>query len=351
MVGEDPCKSAEFLVTRGLPLFTVCAKIPQQIHTLALYIPPSQKLGPRVADNKELFFKMTTIPTMKDLLEAGSHFGHEAKRWNPKMSQYIFTQRGGIHVIDLEKTESKLKEAVDFVIDQVSKGSEIVFLATKKQAQDFTREQAQRVGAMHMTHRWVGGLFTNFDTVKKTLNRFKEAAESRAKADSLGLTKKEKLLLDRHLAKVEKVFGGVKDMEKLPEIIFIVDAKKELNAVLESRKVGVKIVAITDTNSDPTLVDYPIPANDDAIKSIQLLVKTIADAVEEGRNIRGKLKVESGELKVEEPEVEGEEKEVKKPRAKKTAVKVEKEEKEVEKPKKTVAKPVKVKKITKKEAS
>jgi small subunit ribosomal protein S2 len=278
---------------------------------------------------------MTTIPTMKDLLEAGSHFGHEAKRWNPKMSQYIFTQRGGIHVIDLEITEKKLKEAVDFIIESVGAGSSIVFLATKKQAQEFTREQAERVGAMHLTHRWVGGIFTNFDTVKKTLNRFKEAAENRSKAAEIGLTKKETLLLDRHLAKVEKVFGGVKDMEKLPDLIFIVDAKKELNAFLEARKMGVKIVAITDTNSDPTLVDYPIPANDDAIKSIQLIVKTIADSVEEGRQIRGKKKVE--EVEASEDKVVEEVKTEAKPKAKKAAAeKV--ETKTEEKPKKAVKK-------------
>lgn len=244
---------------------------------------------------------MTKIPTMKELLEAGSHFGHEAKRWNPKMSQYIFTQRANIHVIDLEKTEKMLKEAVDFIVAEVGNGSEIVFLATKKQAQEFTREQAIRSGAMHMTHRWVGGLFTNFDSIRKTIDRFKEAAENRATAAQRGLTKKERLLLDRHLVKVERVFGGVKDMNKLPGIMFVVDSKKELNGVLEARKMGVKIVAITDTNSDPTLVDYPIPANDDAIKSIQLIVTTIADAVAEGKQMAEKrLKVQSEKLEVEE---------------------------------------------------
>lgn len=229
---------------------------------------------------------------MKELLEAGSHFGHEAKRWNPKMAPYIFTNRSGIHVIDLEKTERMLKEAVDFIREEVSRGRNIIFLATKKQAADFTREQAIRSGAMYMTTRWVGGLFTNFETVRKTLNHFKEASEQKAAGTSSGLTKKELLLLDRHLAKIEKVFGGVKDMDRMPDIMFVVDARKELNAVLEARKMGVRIVAISDTNSDPTLVDYPIPANDDAIKSIQLIVKTIADAVEEGRQLAGKRKVD-----------------------------------------------------------
>lgn len=285
---------------------------------------------------------MTSIPTMKDLLEAGSHFGHEAKRWNPKMAQYIFTNRGGIHVIDLEQTEKMLKVASDFVIDQVSKGAEIVFIATKKQAQDFTREEAIRSGAMYMTKRWVGGLFTNFEAVKKTLNRFKETAEQKAKATELGLTKKEKLLLDRHLEKVEKVFGGVKDIEKLPEIIFVVDSKKELNSVLEARKMGIKIVAITDTNSDPTLIDYPIPANDDAIKSIQLIVKTIADSVLEGKQLVGKLKIESGELLLQSKTGESRQ--------------VEKEKGKEEKPKKKAARKEKVeakqsKEVTKEKVS
>lgn len=240
---------------------------------------------------------MTSIPSMKDLLEAGSHFGHEAKRWNPKMAPYIFTNRSGIHVIDLEQTEKKLKEAVEFIRDEVGRGRNIVFLATKKQAQDFTREQAIRSGAMYMTNRWVGGLFTNFETVRKTLNHFKEASEQKAAGTASGLTKKELLLLDRHLEKIEKVFGGVKDMDRMPDIMFVVDSKKELNAVLEARKMGVRIVAISDTNSDPTLIDYPIPANDDAIKSIQLIVKTIADAVEEGRQMVGKRKVDEIEIK------------------------------------------------------
>lgn len=295
---------------------------------------------------------MTKIPSMKDLLEAGSHFGHEAKRWNPKMKEYIFTQRGGIHVIDLEITERKLKEAVDFIVSEMGKGKDIVFLATKKQASEFTRSEAERSGAMYLTQRWVGGIFTNFDTVKKTLNKFKEAAENRANAQGLGLTKKETLLLDRHLAKVERVFGGVKDMAKLPDLIFVVDAKKELNAVLEARKMGVKIIAITDTNSDPTLVDYAIPANDDAIKSIQLIVKTIADAVEEGRQLFEKKGSEIKEVVDEAKEVVAEELKTneakaksddKKTRTKKTT-NSEKETK-VEKPKKET------KKVAKKETA
>lgn len=280
---------------------------------------------------------MTKIPTMKDLLEAGSHFGHEAKRWNPKMAPYIFTNRGGIHVIDLEQTEKKLKEASEFITDQVSSGAKIMFVATKKQAQDFTKEEAIRSGAMHMTTRWVGGLFTNFEAVKKTLNRFKETEEQKAKASELGLTKKELLLLSRHLEKVEKVFGGVKDIEKLPEIIFVVDSKKELNAVLEARKMGIKIVAITDTNSDPTLIDYPIPANDDAIKSIQLIVKTIADSVEEGRQMQGKrMAVATEEVKVAVEEVKP--KKVIKSKERLKATEVKKEKKTTTKEKTTVKK-------------
>lgn len=267
---------------------------------------------------------MEKLPNMKDLLEAGSHFGHEAKRWNPKMKPFIFTNRDGIHVIDLEKTEEKLKEAVDFIKDQVAKGGEVVFLATKKQAQEFTKEQASRVGAMYLTSRWVGGLFTNFETVKKTLSRFEEQNNLVANPKESRLTKKELMLIRRHLDKVESVLGGVKTMSKLPEVIFIVDSKKELNAVLEARKMGVKIVAICDTNSDPTLVDYPIPANDDAIKSIQLIVRTIADSVEEGKNIAQKKVTEVVEVAKEivedaKEDSKAAEKAEKKPKAKKEA--------------------------------
>lgn len=292
---------------------------------------------------------MSNLPTMKDLLEAGSHFGHEAKRWNPKMAEYIFTTRDKIHVIDLEKTEKKLAEAVAYIRDAASKDAQIVFLATKRQAQDFTKEQAQRVGVMYMTSRWVGGLFTNFETVRKTLKRFKEISDQKANAKEFGLTKKEQMLLGRHIDKVEKVLGGVKDMERMPDVMFVVDAKKELNGILEARKMGVKIVAICDTNSDPTLADYVIPANDDAIKSIQLIVKTIADAVEEGKNLSEKRKVQNEKLEnaPEEKAVVAEKKSEAKVE-KVTPVKVEKVEKAVEVKKEVKKETKKVKTETKK---
>jgi small subunit ribosomal protein S2 len=224
---------------------------------------------------------MSEIPSLKEMLEAGVHFGHETKRWNPKMSTYIFGAREKIHVIDLEKTEQALRKAVDFVEKLASEGKEIIFLATKKQASDILKSEAERVGAMYMVSRWVGGLFTNFEEVRKTIKKMDELEE---KAKDNSYTKREQLLFTRKLKKLERYVGGVRKMEALPGAIFVVDAKKEDNAVLEARKMGIPVVAIVDTNADPTKIDYPIPANDDAIRSIALIVKTIANAFEQGRN-------------------------------------------------------------------
>jgi small subunit ribosomal protein S2 len=220
-------------------------------------------------------------PSMKELLEAGAHFGHQSRRWNPKMGQYIFGERSGVHIIDLEKTEEKLTAAADFVKKTVEEGGQIVFLATKRQAQEIVKAEAERAGAMYMVERWLGGLFTNFEAVRKTIEKM-PALEGMI-ADTAKFTKKEQLLMSRELAKLNRYAGGVRSMEKLPEVLFLIDARKEDNAVREARKMGVKTVAVVDTNADPTMVDYPIPANDDAIKSISLVVKTIADAVEEGK--------------------------------------------------------------------
>ncbi|MDP2671141.1 MAG: 30S ribosomal protein S2 [bacterium] len=224
---------------------------------------------------------MAKTPSMKELLEAGAHFGHQTRRWNPKMGNYIFGARAGVHILDLEKTEEKLKEAAEFVRETVEKGGSVVFLATKKQAQEIVKTEAERVGAMFLVERWLGGLFTNFEAVKKTIEKIPQLEEN-LKPESK-FTKKEQLLISRELAKLNRNIGGIKNLEKLPEILFVVDAKKEDNAIKEARKTGVKVVSIVDTNADPTSVDFPIPANDDAIKSISLVVKTIADAFEEGK--------------------------------------------------------------------
>lgn len=228
---------------------------------------------------------MSSLPSLKEMLEAGVHFGHETKRWNPKMAKYIFTAKEKIHIIDLEKTESCLQEAVDFVKSVGEKNGTIVFLATKRQASDIVKAEAERVGAMYMITRWLGGLFTNYESVAKTIAKLPEL-EASAKDDTY--TKREQLLMTRHADKLERYVGGVRHMTTLPDAIFVVDARKEDNAIKEARKVGVPIVAIVDTNSDPTSVDYPIPGNDDAIRSISVLVKAIADAYLEGKEINEK---------------------------------------------------------------
>ncbi len=226
--------------------------------------------------------------SLKQLLEAGVHFGHQARRWNPKMKPFIYTERDGIHVIDLTQTVSRLDQAVDYVKDLVASGGEIIFLGTKRQAQEIVKAEAERVGAMYLNERWVGGLLTNFEAVHKNIKHLRDLREQREKKELEYLTKKEQLLIDREISKMEKVIGGIDRLEKLPEAIFVIDAKKEDNAVREAQKTGVKVVAIADTNCDPTLIDYPIPGNDDAIKAIELLTKAIADAYAEGKGRWGK---------------------------------------------------------------
>jgi small subunit ribosomal protein S2 len=221
---------------------------------------------------------MSKTATMKDLLEAGAHFGHQTRRWNPKMDRFIFGAKSGVHIIDLEKTEAALEAAAEFAKETVSSGANIIFLATKRQAQE---NEAERVGAMYMVERWLGGLFTNFDSVRKTIDKM-PLLEEKLK-EVAGYTKKEQLMTKRELAKLTRYAGGIRGLDKLPGAIFVVDAKKEDNAVREANKMGIKVIAIVDTNADPTKVDYPIPANDDALKSIALIVKVLADAVAEGK--------------------------------------------------------------------
>jgi len=224
---------------------------------------------------------------LKELLEAGVHFGHQARRWNPKMKQFIYTERDGIHVIDLIQTSARIDDAYEYIKNLVSSGGEIVFVGTKRQAKDIVVEESKRVGAMFISERWVGGLLTNFEAVQKNIKRLNDLREKRDKKELDHLTKKERLMIDREIEKIEKTFGGLDRMSKIPEALFVVDAKKEDNAVREARKTGVKVVALTDTNADPTVVDYPIPANDDAIKALGLLIKVMADAYAEGKVLQG----------------------------------------------------------------
>lgn len=236
--------------------------------------------------------------TLKQLLEAGVHFGHQARRWNPKMKPFIYTEREGIHVIDLAKTASKLDESMEFVKNLVADGGEIVFVGTKRQAQEIVKREAGRVGAMHLTERWVGGLLTNFESVHKNIKHLNELRDKKAKGELDYLTKKEQLLIDREIIKAEKVIGGIDRLEKIPEAIFVIDAKKEDNAIREARKTGVKVVALADTNADPSVIDYPIPANDDAIKSIDLLTTAIADSYATGKGLFGKKQDKLAKMEV-----------------------------------------------------
>jgi len=227
---------------------------------------------------------MSTV-TMKQLLEAGVHFGHQTKRWNPKMKDYIFGSRNGIYIIDLQKTVRLFKEAFKFVADTVAKGESILFVGTKKQAQDSIAEEAQRGGMFYVNHRWLGGTLTNFRTIKKNIDRLKKLQSMKEDGTFDALPKKEVLRLEKERGRMEKTLGGIKEMGKLPGAIFIVDPRKEKIAVHEARRLGIPIVAIVDTNCDPDEVDYVIPGNDDAIRAIRLISSKIADACLEGKQL------------------------------------------------------------------
>ncbi|MER5972068.1 30S ribosomal protein S2 [Streptomyces sp. NPDC002055] len=223
------------------------------------------------------------VVTMRELLESGVHFGHQTRRWNPKMKRFIFTERNGIYIIDLLQSLSYIDRAYEFVKETVAHGGSIMFVGTKKQAQEAIAEQATRVGMPYVNQRWLGGMLTNFSTVYKRLQRLKELEEIDFEdVAASGLTKKELLVLSREKAKLEKTLGGIREMQKVPSAVWIVDTKKEHIAVGEARKLNIPVVAILDTNCDPDEVDYKIPGNDDAIRSVTLLTRVIADAVAEG---------------------------------------------------------------------
>jgi small subunit ribosomal protein S2 len=227
---------------------------------------------------------MSTI-TMKQLLEAGVHFGHQTKRWNPKMKEYIFGSRNGIYIIDLQKTVRLFKDAYKFISDTVANRGHILFVGTKKQAQDSISEEAQRAGMFYVNQRWLGGTLTNFRTIKKNVERLKKIEKMKEDGTFDALPKKEVLGLEKERGKMEKTLGGIKDMGKLPGGLFIVDPRKESIAVREARKLGIPIVAIVDTNCDPDEVDFIIPGNDDAIRAIRLISSKIADACLEGKQL------------------------------------------------------------------
>ncbi|MBQ9120823.1 MAG: 30S ribosomal protein S2 [Clostridia bacterium] len=223
-----------------------------------------------------------SVISIKQLLEAGVHFGHHTRRWNPKMAEYIFTERNGIYIIDLQKTVKKFDEAYMFVREIAEQKGSVLFVGTKKQASDAIREEAERCGQYYVNVRWLGGMLTNFQTVKKSINRLNNLQKMQEDGTFDSLPKKEVAGLQKEIMNLEKNFNGIRTMEKLPDVIFIVDPKKEHNAVLEAKRLGIPVVAIVDTNCDPDDADYVIPGNDDAIRAIKLISSAIADAVIEG---------------------------------------------------------------------
>ncbi len=227
------------------------------------------------------------VITMRQMLESGAHFGHQTKRWNPKMKRFIFTERNGIYIIDLTQTLGYIDRAYDFVKETVAHGGTVMFIGTKRQAQESITEQAKRVGMPFVTERWLGGMLTNFATVYKRLQRLKELEMIEQTGGQTVLTKKEALVLDRERTKLERTLGGIREMTRTPSAVWVVDTNKEHLAVNEARKLGIPVVAILDTNCDPDLVDYKIPGNDDAIRSIQVFTRVIADAVADGLMSRG----------------------------------------------------------------
>jgi len=224
--------------------------------------------------------------TIDELLKAGVHFGHKTARWNPKMKPYIFAARNDIYIIDLLKTTEQLKKAHKYVMDVIANGGEVLFVGTKKQAKEIIKQEAIASDSFYVSERWLGGLLTNFNTVKKTIDRLKQYEKKLADGGFANLTKKEITSKEREIEKLEKIFGGIKQMTRIPELIFIVDTKKHKIAIHEASLMGIPVIAIVDTNSDPDMIEIPIPGNDDAIKSIEIITKALGDAVNTGRMLR-----------------------------------------------------------------
>lgn len=223
------------------------------------------------------------VISMKQLLEAGVHFGHQTRRWNPKMAEYIFTERNGIYIIDLQKTVKKVDDAYFFIREVAMNGQDVLFVGTKKQAQDSIKEEAERSGQFFVNNRWLGGMLTNFKTIRNRIDRLNKLTAMEADGTFEVLPKKEVIKLKKEMADLEKNLGGIKNMKKIPGAMFVVDPRKERNAILEAKRLGIPVVAIVDTNCDPDEVDYVIPGNDDAIRAVKLIAAKMADAIIEGR--------------------------------------------------------------------
>ncbi|MFM7211673.1 MAG: 30S ribosomal protein S2 [Actinomycetota bacterium] len=239
------------------------------------------------------------VVTMRELLDSGVHFGHQTRRWNPKMKRFIFTERNGIYIIDLQQSLSYIDRAYEFVKETVARGGTVLFVGTKKQAQEPIAQQASRVGMPYVNQRWLGGMLTNFSTVHKRLQRLKELEALETDPAAAGMTKKELLTLDRERVKLDRTLGGIRDMAKLPSAVWVIDSNKEHIAVGEARKLGIPVISILDTNCDPDDIDFPIPGNDDAIRSVTLLTRVIADAVADGLMARaGRARTEGDDAPV-----------------------------------------------------
>lgn len=239
------------------------------------------------------------VVEMKELLEAGVHFGHRIKRWHPKMRSYVFTERNGIHIIDIQQTIERLEITTELIKEDVSNGGMLLFVGTKKQAQENVAEAARRCGMPYVNERWLGGTLTNFRTIRQRIDHLIDLEHRFAMGEFEGLTKKEILGLERKTAKLNRRLGGIKIMDRLPTLVFITDVRREQIAVKEANKLGIPIIAMVDTNCDPTPIDYVVPANDDAIRSIKLIANKLADAVIEGQQIRAAILAEEGEEMVE----------------------------------------------------
>ncbi len=250
---------------------------------------------------------MANIISMKQLLEAGVHFGHQTRRWNPKMQPFIFMDRNGIHIIDLQQTVARLNEAYKFVEQLVANGGTLLFVGTKKQAQEAVAEEAKRCGMFYVNQRWLGGMLTNFQTIQSRIRYLRDLEMRRDRGDFERLPKKEVQRLQDDMVRLERILGGIKDMKRLPNALFIIDTRKERTAVLEARRLEIPIIALADTNCDPDEMDYPIPANDDAIRAVRLLCSKIADAAIEGRHqleaLQKDVQVPEGEEAIEPVEI------------------------------------------------
>jgi len=272
------------------------------------------------------------LVTMKDLLEAGAHFGHKVSRWNPKMSKFIFGEKNGIYIIDLQKTVTMLEQAYTEIVEQVRNSKKILFVGTKRQAQDIIRDEAIRCDTFYISERWLGGMLTNFRTIKRTIDKFNEYETKKESGLLNTLHKKEALALERKMEKMERVLGGVKNLKSLPDLLYIVDIKREYIAAHEANILGIPIIAIVDTNTDPDMITIPIPANDDAIRSIKLITSVVTQAVIDGKQLAESEKAEKEAEKKEKEKKET--KEIKKPLRKVKEDKKKRELKRRQKPEK-----------------